>query len=151
MDGADISLDISDISRRTDEQAELIRSVLKEIKPIQTRLLGEKAVQAISRGAAFESIEGGQHLNFIEVISVLSNIATITQITILAVIGLKRLRAAAASRAEEREEAKRAVAERISNHPELAELARLIADDPALLDRIVEKITADTVRPPASR
>lgn len=146
MDGADTPFSISDLSRRTDEQAELIRSVLEEIKPIQTKLLGEKTVRAISRGAAFESIEGGRHLNFIEVISVLSNIATITQITVLAVIGLKRLRAAAASRAEEREEAKRAVAERISNHPELADLGRLIADDPALLDRIVEKVTAG---PPA--
>lgn len=147
MDGADIPFSISDLSQRTHEQAEFIQSVLEDVKPIQTKLLGEKTVRAISRGAAFESIEGGRHLNFMEIISVLSNIATITQITVLAVIGIRRLRSEAARRAEEKEEAKKVVMEKISSHPELSDLGGLIVADPIILNRIVEKVTASLNNP----
>ena len=148
MGQEDIPLDLSGLERRTEEQAELIRKVLEAVKPIQTRLVGERAVRAVARGASFETIEGGRHLNFTEAVSLLSNIAQITQIAVLAVLALRKLRADAARRAEEKEAAKRLVADKIAAHPELAALSGLLASDPSILDRIVEKVTAETAAAP---
>lgn len=83
MDKANIPFGPSDLNRRTEEQAAQIQSVLKAIKPVQTRLLGEQTLTAISRGATFDTIEGGRHLNFMEAIGLLSNIASLIQIAIL--------------------------------------------------------------------
>jgi hypothetical protein len=141
MDDTATSINLSELSRRTDEQAKFIESVLKDLKPLQTKMLGEKTVRAISRGATFEAIQGGRHLNFMEVISVLSNLATLTQIAVLAVLGIRRMRANAAWKAEYQEEVKKAIAEKIRNHTELRDLGSLIASDQIILDRIIEKIT----------
>lgn len=116
------SIDLSNLSRRTAEQAQFIESVLRDVKPLQSKMLGEKTVRAISRGAAFESIEGGRHLNFMEVISGLSNIATLTQIAVLAVIGIRKMRADAALKAEYQEQAKKVITEKTANNTELREL-----------------------------
>ena len=141
MDQMATSSDLSEINRRTDEQVTLIESVLKEIKPLQTKMLGDKTVRAISKGATFEAIQGGRHLNFMEVISVLSNLATLTQIVVLAILAIRKLRANAAWKAEYQEEVKKAVAEKIRNHIELSDLSTLIASDQIILDRIIEKVT----------
>jgi hypothetical protein len=141
MDQIATSIDLSELNHRTDEQINLIEGVLKELKPLQTKMLGDKTVRAISKGATFEAIQGGRHLNFMEVIGVLSNLATLTQIVVLAVVAIRKLRANAAWKAEYQEEVKKAVTEKIRNHVELSDLSSLIASDHVILDRIIEKIT----------
>jgi hypothetical protein len=141
MDEIAASINLSELNHRTDEQVTFIQGILKDLQPLQTKMLGEKTVRAISKGATFETIQGGRHLNFMEVISVLSNLATLTQIVVLAILAIRKLRANAAWKAEYQEEVKKAVAEKIRNHIELSDLSSLIASDQVILDRIIEKVT----------
>lgn len=158
MNKTNISINFSDISQRTEKQSEQIRAVLSHLKPIQTKLLGEKTVKAISQGATFESIEGGRHLNFTEVLSLLSDIASLTQVAILIIMSLAiKIRASGEPNAESSEEVaeiattnelkediKRLISENISAHPDLKKLNDLIIKDSAILDKIVEKLMSDT-------
>ena len=141
MDEIAASIKLSELNHRTDEQVTFIQGILKDLQPLQTKMLGEKTVRAISKGATFETIQGGRHLNFMEVISVLSNLATLTQIVVLAILAIRKLRANAAWKIEYQEELKKAVTEKIKNHVELSDLNSLIASDPIILDRIIEKVT----------
>jgi len=141
MDEIAASINLSELNHRTDEQVTFIQGILKDLQPLQTKMLGEKTVRAISKGATFETIQGGRHLNFMEVISVLSNLATLTQIVVLSILAIRKLRANAAWKIEYQEELKKAVTEKIKNHVELSDLNSLIASDPIILDRIIEKVT----------
>ncbi len=143
MDKVDIPFSISNLNQRTEEQAEQIRKVLEHIKPIECELLGEETVEAISRGETFESVGGGRHLSFMEIIDLLSGIATISQIAFLAIAGLRNAFKDKADAAQIITESKKIILEKISNHPELSDLSGLIAKDPIIVDRILTKILGD--------
>lgn len=142
MDDARIPIDLSDLDRRTEERAEEIQSVLEHIKPAQCELLGEETVRAISRGAVFESVDGGRHLNFMEMIAILSGLATICQISFIAIGGLRKL--LKANNDETITAAKKVILEKVSTNPELSDLRGLIAHDPLILDKILAKVLADS-------
>jgi hypothetical protein len=149
MNETHITFSPSNLEHRTEEEAEQIKKVLEYIKPLQTKMLGEKTVWAISKGAIFESIQGGRHINYLDIISLLSDIASLTQISIIIILGLKSFsKSTEAIEVEKieavvREEAKNLIVEKISNHPELKNLSKLISEDSVILDRIMSKVTAD--------
>lgn len=158
MNETNISINISDLNQRTEEQSEQIRAVLNHVKPIQTKMLGKKIVKALSRGAKIESIEGGRHLNFTEVLSLLSDIASLTQVAILIIMSLAiKMRTSGEPNAESGEEVaeiaitnelkediKRLISENISAHPDSKKLNDLILKDSAMLDKIVETLVTNT-------
>lgn len=143
MTDSNFEFQSSDLKQRTTEQGEQICRLLYELKPIQTKLLGEEVVESISRGNSFKSIEGGRHLNFLEVIGLLSNVASLIQIAILILAAIRKHRETVTRQLEEKEAAKQLLIASLSNNPELNQLKTLLSEDPFLVDRILELLTEE--------
>lgn len=139
MDDSDIAFRLDDLVERSDEQARQIRKTLEQMKPVQCDILGERTIEAISRGIAFDSVEGGRHMNLMETITLLSGIATLAQFAMVIISGLKsKLGTDEKRNAELPEKAQKIIVVKIASYPELRNLSDLIAEDPVVLERILQ-------------
>src|ERR1700754_3420994 len=105
-----LPLHLTNLRNRTDEQVAVIRNVLAQVKPVQSEILGEETVTAISKGDDFEAFGGGRHISFMETITVLSGIATIIQLAMVIIQGLRN-KPQSNQQAELKEETQRVVTE----------------------------------------
>ena len=61
------------------EGTELIKAVVRQVRPLEAETLGDPVLDQIISGRKFREVDGGSHINLMDTISVVSCIATIVQ------------------------------------------------------------------------
>lgn len=146
MTNAASSLTLADINKRTEQQVDQICNILNEIKPVETQLIGEKMVKAISSAASLESIKGGSQLNFSETLGLLSCLGTLIQI-VLQLIAQRREKNLPLTTKEIEHE----LAETTSQHSELNRESQFIVKQPALVSKVIAKAITQSTKDPQPR